>query len=77
MVNDNVRVCDVCGATIPKATKYVVYKGGPEKAQVLKSLAEASPDMAPTFTVEAGGSIRLEICLKCKLRMAAPGETVH
>ena len=63
MKEDGERYCDVCGDGIPKGETYRAVNCKPEAAQMLWALAEA--DDAPTFTRNADGTVRLDICLDC------------
>jgi len=72
VLKDNVRSCDVCAGVIRKGEKYAVAIIPAPRAQLFRSLNESDPDMAATFTIDARGDVRLDICFDCKIDMGAP-----
>ena len=76
MLKDAVRLCDVCGSTIPKGEKYAVNVIPRADAEQWKRANAIEPDMAATFTEDSQGRIRLDICLECRMNMGGKGDTV-
>jgi hypothetical protein len=74
MINGGVRTCDVCGEVIPRGTKYVMHVLPQYAAELLM---DEDHEMVPTFTVDADGNVRLDICLNCKANMGIQAEIVN
>jgi hypothetical protein len=70
MVSKGVRICDVCGETIPRTQKYAVNLISRQKRGLFLSLNQVDPELKATFTEDADGTVRLEICLDCKMNMS-------
>ena len=62
MIKGGNRECDVCGSVIPKGTTYRYAKISPDKAALLLDISD--PDMTPTWTQEADGTVSIDICLE-------------
>ena len=77
MLKDGVRLCDVCGDVISKGQKYAVNVIPKDQAELADSLFAAAPNISPTRTVDAEGSLRVDICLECRVNMGTSGETVQ
>lgn len=67
MLKGRVRVCDVCGETIPKGQKYKVSIVPKKNVEIFRSTM-AAPTLVPTATVDEKGNLRLVE------RLTAPGE---
>ena len=67
MIDGNTRKCDICGSVIPKGSTYRVSRISPDKAILLLDVPD--PEMWPTWTQEADGTVRLDICLECHISM--------
>jgi hypothetical protein len=74
MFKDGVRTCDVCGESIPKGTEYAMHVLPQYTA---KLLIDEDNDLVSTFTVDADGNVRLDICLDCKAHMGIHSEIVN
>jgi len=77
MVRDGTRICDVCGETIPRGTKYAVHVLPQADAKLLISVNDDDPETASTFTLDSRGNARLDICLDCKANMGIQGGIVN
>ena len=77
MIKDGVQVCDVCGETIPRGTKYAVHLLPQARVKLLISLETDDPKTASTLTLDSNGNALLEICLDCKAQMGIHGEIVN
>jgi hypothetical protein len=77
MIKGGNRECDVCGSVIPKGTTYRYAKISPDKAALLLDISD--PDMTPTWTQEADGTVRIDICLECHISMGEipTSQSVH
>ena len=77
MIKGGNRECDVCGSVIPKGTTYRYAKISPDKAALLLDISD--PDMTPTWTQEAYGTVRIDICLECHISMGEipTSQSVH
>jgi hypothetical protein len=74
MIKDNMRICDVCGETIPKGEKYRVNTLPKETALLFKEMATSDMESAPTWSVDSNGNVRLDTCTNCVLHMGEVGE---
>ena len=70
MIRERNRICDVCGDGIPKGTKYSKSTMPAEAAALLA--AGNGPGTTPTWTVNADGTITMDICQECEISMG-PG----
>jgi len=67
MLKERKRICDVCGEEIPKGTKFRKSTMPAEAAALL--VAPDDPDLIPTWTVNADGTITMDVCLECTVSM--------
>ena len=65
MVKNSVRFCDECADEIPKGDKYSLRMMPAEAAVLLLDVEDT--DLVPTWTQNADGTVRLEICATCCL----------
>ena len=67
MVKNSIRFCDVCEEEIPKGKKYSVRSMSVAAAAIFFDVDD--PDLVPTWTQNADGTVRLDICPTCCLSM--------
>jgi hypothetical protein len=67
MLQNGQRVCDVCNATITKGTRYQHNRMPAQSASLLT--ADQDPDLTPSWTTNADGTISMDICATCSLSM--------
>lgn len=72
MVKDGERYCDVCASGIPRGEKYSARTMSAEGAALLLDVDD--PDLIPTWTQNADGTVRLDICMTCYLSMGGAGD---
>jgi len=65
MLKEHKRICDVCGEEITSGTKYR-KSTMPADAATLLATAD-DPDLIPTWTINADGTITMDICLECEI----------
>jgi hypothetical protein len=70
MEQNGLPICDVCGAEIPEGTKYKRATMAPRAAELLRL---GGPDLTPTWTTNADGTVSLDICTTCVLSMGPRG----
>jgi hypothetical protein len=61
-------ICDFCGLCVPKGEKYISYIVLPDQVNELVALADGEPDLAPTIITRPDGSVRLDLCLACRMQ---------
>jgi hypothetical protein len=69
MFRDKIRFCDVCQEKIPHGTKYKRSHIAPEKTYILDWLLQNGSDVQIEGSRNADGSVSLDICFDCALRM--------
>lgn len=67
MLQNDRRICDVCGEQIAKGEKYRRVKLAPTALAMLQSSDDR--DLVPTMTVNPDGTVNMDICLTCTLSM--------
>jgi hypothetical protein len=72
------RLCDFCGEPIQKGSRFAITVIPREKRGLFSFLKEQNSEIAPTFTLEPNGDVRLDLCVECSLTIHGNGsETVH
>jgi hypothetical protein len=61
------RFCDICDEEIPKGTEYQRNRMPGHAADLLR--VGHDPDLVPTWTTNADGTISMDICVTCVLSM--------
>jgi hypothetical protein len=65
MLKEGKRFCDVCEENIPKGAKF----GSRLPPHAVRLLTAGRPDLTPTWTTNADGTISIDLCLTCGLSM--------
>ena len=71
------RYCDICESEIPHGQKFRSVNCKPEAMLIFQ--ATEDPELKPTWSENADGTIMVEICLDCVMGMGTilPGSEVH
>lgn len=67
MINDHMRICDVCGEEIPKGEIFRRSTVPAEKAAIF--LDQNDPELIPSMTQKKSGDVEIDICQTCILAM--------
>lgn len=77
MIVNGQHICDFCGVPIPHGEDYISYTATANEVDELHAVTEADPDLAVTTTTNPDGSVRLDVCLECRLRAMPTTERVQ
>lgn len=70
MLREGTRHCDVCDEEIPKGEWYRAATVPAKNAELFASMiCDYDTEMMPTWTQDASGNVRLDVCLECHSSM--------
>jgi len=67
MIQDDLRICDICGEEIPRGEVFKRSTMPAEKAAMFLDIND--PDLIPSMAQKEGGEIEIDICQTCVLSM--------
>jgi hypothetical protein len=72
MLRGDQRLCDVCDEVIPRGT--TCRCGYTTTPNAVKSWFDDAPELTPSCTAEADGTVRLDVCVECVAESEGLGE---